>query len=164
MYVCICISEYLYLLWRLQRGDPLPPVDFIVANIPKPLSMTCGWKNGIARATAQLPCVRISASCFFVKKSYLGERLRDCKFFAYFEDWGWYIRHFVFFTHAECAQQKCLRILSVRWEMCYACWACAKKMFTHIFRMLSQHRSNFWKLSKHFMHAECTLKNVLRMR
>jgi hypothetical protein len=29
--------------------------------------------------------------------------------------------------------------------------------------MLSQHRSKFRKLSKHFTHAECELKNVLRM-
>ncbi len=69
------------------------------------------------------------------------------------------IRHFVFFTHAECAikmftHAECelknvLRMLSMRSKMCFG--------------MFSQHRSNFRKLSKHFTLAECALKNVLCM-
>ncbi len=100
---------FIFTLASAERGSP-PPVDFIVTNIPKPLSMTCGWKNGIARATAQLPLrcpsVRISASCLFDIKSYLGRRLRDCNFFCLF----WRLRLVfasLYFTHAEYTLKKC---------------------------------------------------------
>jgi len=46
------------LLVPLERGS-LPLVDFIVANIPKPLSMACGWENGIAHATPQLSYIEV---------------------------------------------------------------------------------------------------------
>ncbi len=62
--------------------------------------------------------MRISASCFYVNKSYLGWQLRDWNFFLFILKTEDDIRHFVFFKHAECALKNVLRMQSMRGKKC----------------------------------------------
>jgi hypothetical protein len=72
--------------------------------------------------------------------------------------------------NAECALKNVLHMLSMREENVlhaeHALKKCSHMLNMHkkmYFCMLCQHRYNFRKQSKHFMHAECAIKNVLRM-